>query len=213
MSPADTAPANETVQAGSPQQAPQAAHAPPAAEPQAVEQQPAGQTQDEQPPARQQPSVTAFQSLAQLDDMVALGMSSLALRLLDEEQLRWPQYSPDWYAFESKRITLLANSGRWQALLDSSNTLLENAIHGKQITELISQWFITQQVVAHLQLKQPQIALGKARHLLWNQPPGYDNAPVNKILRQLIVRAYLQLDDVVDAQKALQKYQQDYADA
>ena len=143
--------------------------------------------------------------------MVALGMSSLALTLLDDEQAQWPQYSPDWYAFEHKRISLLASSGRWQQLLHRSNELLDNAIPNKEITELIRQWFVTQQVVAHLQLKQPQPALQKARTLLWNQPAGIDNAPVNMVLRQLIVRAYLQLDDVEDAQKALQKYQQDYA--
>ncbi|MGB5396038.1 MAG: tetratricopeptide repeat protein [Gammaproteobacteria bacterium] len=157
-------------------------------------------------------SALAFQSLAQLDEMVALGMSSLALKLLDDEQAQWPQYSPDWYAFEHKRIILLASSGRWQELLQRSNQLLDNAVPNKEITELIRQWFITQQVVAHLQLKQPHPALQKARSLLWNQPAGIDNAPVNVVLRQLIVRAYLQLDDVDDAQKALQKYQQDYAD-
>ncbi len=156
-------------------------------------------------------SAIAFQSLAQLDEMVALGMSSLALRLLDDEQKRWPEYSPDWYAFENKRMVLLADSGRWQQLLTRSNALLAKAVSGKQITERISQWFIGQQVVAHLQLKQPEAALQKARLLLWNQPGGVDNAATNVVLRQLIVRAYLQLDDVIDARKALQKYQQDYA--
>lgn len=158
-------------------------------------------------------SILAFQSLAQLDQMVALGMSSLAIKLLDDEQTRWPAYSPDWYAFEYKRIVLLANSGRWQQLLDSSNALLKKAISGQQITPRIRQWFTSQQVVAHLHLKQPEIALQKARSVLWNQPAGVDNSKVDMVLRQLIVRAYLQLDDVDDAQKALQKYQQDYGNS
>jgi hypothetical protein len=158
-------------------------------------------------------SVLAFQSLAQLDQMVALGMSSLAIKLLDQEQNRLPAYSPDWYAFEYKRIVLFANSGRWQQLLDSSNAFLRKAIPGQQITPRIRQWFVSQQVVAHLHLKQPEIALQKARSLLWNQPAGVDNSRVDMVLRQLIIRAYLQLDDVDDAQKALQKYQQDYANS
>jgi hypothetical protein len=157
-------------------------------------------------------SALVFQSLAQLDEMVALGMSSLALKLLDEEQTRWPQYSPDWYAFEYRGIVLLADSGRWQQLLSRSAELLDRAVPGKQISEQIRQWFISQQVVAHLQLKQPEPALQKARALLWNPVPGVDHAAVDAVLRQLIVRAYLQLDDLDDAQKALQKYQQDYAD-
>jgi len=157
-------------------------------------------------------STLVFQSLAQLDEMVALGMSSLALKLLDDEQIRWPKYSPDWYTFEYKRIVMLADSGRWQQLLSRSNELLNTAAMGKQITDQIRQWFISQQVVAHLQLKQPGDALQKARALLWNSAQGVDHADVDAVLRQLIVRAYLQLDDIDDAQKALQKYQQDYAD-
>ena len=158
-------------------------------------------------------SALAFQSLAQLDEMVALGMSSLALKLLDEEQAVWPEYTADWYAFEYRRISLLADSGRWQQLLSRSSDLLDKAILNQHITEQVRQWFIGQQIVAHLQLKQPEAALQKARSLLWNPPQGVDNAAVNIVLRQLIVRAYLQLDDVADAQKALQKYQQDYATA
>ena len=48
-----------------------------------------------------------FESLAQMNKLIALGVPSLALSLLDEEQNKYRQFSPDWYSFEYKRILSL----------------------------------------------------------------------------------------------------------
>ncbi len=160
-----------------------------------------------------QPSALTFESLAQLDEMVALGMSSLALSLLDDQQAPWPAYSPDWYALEHKRILLLAAASQWQTLLARSEQLLQQAKPDVQINANIRHWYRSQQVVAHLQLRQSARALEKARDLLWNPPNGEHHGEVISVLRQLVIRAYLQMHNHVDAQKALLRYAQDYPDA
>ena len=55
-----------------------------------------------------------FQSLAQMDELIALGVPSLALSLLDSEQKNYQQFTPDWYGFEYKHILLMAELDQWQ---------------------------------------------------------------------------------------------------
>ena len=52
-------------------------------------------------------SVT-FKSLTQMNELIELGVPALALSLLEDEQKKRPAFSADWYAFEYKRILLLA---------------------------------------------------------------------------------------------------------
>ena len=108
-----------------------------------------------------------FQSLAQMDELVNLGLPALALRLLSLEQAKWPTYSPDWYAFEHKRISLLSQLENWQGIIKRTELLLKDAVPGQQITAKISQWFITQQIIARLRLGQAEQALSQLRNLLW----------------------------------------------
>lgn len=162
-------------------------------------------------PKAQNKSSLAFYSLEQMDELARLGMPALALRLSTQQKRRWPIYSPQWYAFERKRISLLAVIENWQAIIDSADKLLKNAVPGKQITEQISQWFITQQIIARLQLRQPEKALSQVRKLLWN--PDNVNAysrPV-ALWRRLVIRAYLLMRADDDAQSALLRYQLDYS--
>lgn len=156
-------------------------------------------------------SSLAFYSLEQMDELARLGMPALALRLSTQQQQRWPMYSPQWYAFERKRISLLAVIENWQAIIDSADKLLKNVVPGKQITGQIRQWFITQQIIARLQLRQPEKALSQVRKLLWNPDNvNADSRPV-ALWRRLVVRAYLLMHADDDAQSALLRYQQDYS--
>ena len=58
------------------------------------------------PPVDNKQSVT-FKSLAQMNELIELGVPALALSLLDDEQKKRPAFSADWYAFEYKRILLM----------------------------------------------------------------------------------------------------------
>ena len=162
-------------------------------------------------PQPQKKSALAFQSLEQMDELSRLGMPALALRLLTQEQQHWPVYSSDWYIFERKRISLLSAIEDWQAIIDSTEKLLSNALPGKQISEPISQWFMTQQIIARLQLRQPEMALAQVRKLLWNASDvNADSSPV-ALWRRLVIRAYLLMHEDDNARRALLRYQQDYS--
>ena len=156
-------------------------------------------------------SPVVFESLEQMDELVELGVPALALRLLKEEQHRWPEYSPDWYAFEQKHIILLFAVDDLQTIIDRTENLLAKALPKKQITVEISQWFISQQVIARLELHQPEEALTQLRTLLWNTERPVTNSNLIALWRRLIVRAYLLMNADSDAQKALLRYQQDYS--
>ncbi|MDH5711057.1 MAG: hypothetical protein OEZ15_05275 [Gammaproteobacteria bacterium] len=163
------------------------------------------------------PSVV-FVSLEQMDELVQLGLPSLALSLLSQEQKKWPVYSPDWYAFERKHISLLSTLEDWQAVIDRTRLLLKEAEPGRQITRQIAHWFQTQQVIAQLRLGQAEQALIQLRGLLWHSDKpetGTLSEPVSSDLvalwRRLVIRAYLAMNVDIDAQKSLLRYQVDYS--
>lgn len=155
-------------------------------------------------------SVT-FESLAQLDELASLGMPALALRLLGQRQQHLPKYSPDWYAFERKRIIYLSALEDWQSIIDSTDKLLKKAEPGIQITVQISQWFMSQQIIARLQMRQPAQALSEVRKLLWSNGKLKANSSTVALWRRLVIRAYLLMHADDDAQRALLRYQQDYS--
>lgn len=164
---------------------------------------------EELTPSKNSPVV--FESLEQMDELVELGLPALALRLLKQEQQRWPMFSPDWYAFEQKHIILLSAVDNWQAVIDRTENLLAHAQPGKQITVEISQWFTSQQIIARLKLRQPEKALSLLRALLWNTQKPVTDSNLIALWRRLIVRAYLLMNADGDAQKALLRYRQDYS--
>jgi len=162
-------------------------------------------------PQSKDKSPLTFNSLEQMDELAALGMPALALHLLSQEQQRWPKYSPEWYVFERKRISLLSAVEDWHAIIDSTDKVLKEAKPGKQITEAISQWFMSQQIIARLQLRQPEKALSELRKLLWSTNKVNASSSPIALWRRLVIRAYLLMQADDDAQIALQRYQQDYS--
>jgi len=154
-------------------------------------------------------SVT-FKSLAQMNELIELGVPALALSLLEDEQKKRPAFSADWYAFEYKRILLLSALERWKTLIERTQWLFDTARKNRHITKKIRLWFETQQVIARLQLKQSEQALNQLQHLLWNTSPEYRDPSLPVIWRRLVIRAYLQLQADDDARRALVKYERDY---
>jgi tetratricopeptide (TPR) repeat protein len=177
--------------------------------------------EQEQPAATQQsdsstetslpgPQSLAFKSLEQLEELTQIGLSGLALRMIEHQQKIYPEFTPDWYAFEFKRIQTLSSLEQWQDIIDRADILLAKATPGQQITPRIAGWFKTQRAMALLKLGDAEQALSETRALLW-QGKGEDR-DLTAFWRRLIIRAYLQLDNAEDAHKGLLKYRQDYGD-
>lgn len=159
------------------------------------------------------PSPVAFQSLGQMDELVQLGVPALALRILSREQKKLPIYSPDWYAFERKHISLLGALDDWQKVIDRIESLLTQTIPSKKIEMHMYQWFSTQQVIARLRLGQAEKALSQLRNLLWSSSTtkaASKNSEIIALWRRLVIRAYLAMNADVDVQKSLLRYQHDY---
>jgi len=154
-------------------------------------------------------SVT-FKSLAQMNELIALGVPALALSLLEGEQKKRPAFSADWYTFEYKRIVLLSALERWNKIVERTQWLFDTAKREGHITKKIRLWFETQQVIARLQLKQSEQALNQLQYLLWSTEPANRDPSLPAVWRRLVIRAYLQLQADDDARRALVKYERDY---
>ena len=151
-----------------------------------------------------------FKSLAQMNEITALGMPALAFSLLEREQSIRQKFTADWYAFEYKRINLLIVLERWQPLIDRTQWLFDTALPDKQITQKIRFWFETQQVIAKLHLKQSAKALMQLQQLLWQSRIEDRDPSLPSVWRRLVIRAYLQMQNDDDARRALVKYDRDY---
>jgi hypothetical protein len=152
----------------------------------------------------------AFRSLEQVSELTQIGLSGLAMRMIEQQQKLYPEFTPDWYAFEFSYIETLSALERWQDIIDRSDQLLAKAVPGKQITPKIAGWFRSQKAMALLKLGEAEQALNEARSLLW-EGRGEDRDRT-ALWRRLIIRAYLQMDYAEDANKGLLKYRQDYGD-
>ena len=152
----------------------------------------------------------AFKSIEQVNELSQIGLSGLAMRMIEQQQKLYPEFTPDWYAFEFAYVQTLSSLEQWQAIIDRSDQLLARAVPGQQITPKITAWFRTQRAIALLKLGEAEQALNETRSLLWE---GRDEDRDRIALwRRLIIRAYLQLDYAEDANKGLLKYRQDYGD-
>lgn len=160
-------------------------------------------------PADKKQSVT-FESLAQMNQLIELGVPALALSLLEDEQKKRQHFTADWYAFEYKRILLLSSLEQWHELIIRTQWLFDTAQREGHITHKIRLWFETQQVIAKLQLKQSEQALKQLQELLWQSKAENRDASLPAVWRRLVIRAYLQLHNDDDARKALVKYERDY---
>ncbi|MBL4711961.1 MAG: hypothetical protein JKX75_05600 [Gammaproteobacteria bacterium] len=156
-------------------------------------------------------SSVTFQSLAQMNALIELGVPGLALSLLDDEQKKRQLYTADWYAFEYKRILLMAALEQWAQLVERTQWLFEKANRDGHITKKIRLWFETQQVIARLQLKQREKALSQLQIMLWQTKAENQDKALLAAWRRLVTRAYLQLQRDDDARRALVKYEVDYA--
>ncbi len=162
-------------------------------------------------PAIPQPQESlSFKSIEQLNELTQIGLSGLAIRMIEQQQKLYPEFTPDWYAFEFKYVQTQLSLEHWQQVIDRVDLVLNKAIPGQQITPKIANWFKTQKAIAFLRLGDAEMALKQARSLLW-EGKGKDR-DLTALWRRLIIRAYLQLYYYDDANKGLVRYRQDYGD-
>ena len=158
----------------------------------------------------QEQSSLAFKSLEQLSELTQIGLSGLAMRMIEQQQKLYPEFGPDWYAFEFKYFQTLSAQERWQDIIDRSDRLLVKARQGQDITPKIARWFKSQKAIALLKLGEVEQSLQLTRQLIWEG--GGEDRDRTAFWRSQIIRAYLQLDYAHDANKALRKYRRDYGD-
>lgn len=155
-------------------------------------------------------TTVTFESLAQMNELIELGVPALALSLLEREQEKREQFTADWYAFEYRRILLLSALEQWQQIIERTSWLFDTADANKQITRKIGLWFETQQVMANIQLKNSELALDQLQSLLWGTEATHRDPSLPAVWRRLVIRIYLQMQKDDDARKALVKYERDY---
>ena len=109
----------------------------------------------------------AYKSLEQLSELTDIGLSGLAMRMLEHQQRQYREFSPEWYAFEFHYFKTLSALERWQDIIDRADQLLDRAEQGRQITPKITQWIESQQAIALLQLGEAEQSLQLTRRLLW----------------------------------------------
>lgn len=139
-------------------------------------------------------------------------MPELALRLLQQQQpALTAENAADWLLWEKKRMQLLRQLGLWQAVLERSSAQekLLSSITSSALTLADRAWLQTQQVQALIETHQYPEALNRLQKLLW-QTPATDDFVWQ--WRQQLIDVYLGMDDIDDAERAMRRYGEDYAD-
>ena len=163
-------------------------------------------------PAQAQITENSTQPFKEIDELLSLGTPGLALRILEEKQ---PALSVDnqqhWLEWEKKRIQLMQQLRHWSPLVERIIKNRQN-IKDKKLEEISQQdinWFTTQQVKAYLSLKNDSDALPLLSKMLWHTDEFVESDDI-ATWRRLVIRSYLQMNKVEDAQRAMRRYLQDY---
>lgn len=144
------------------------------------------------------PAVSAESSDA-IAYLIRGGALELALKRLDEEQAQ--ATGADWLVFERRRLELYAARHQWDVLSQRVDRAPLN------LPEDFRRWALRQAAEARLALNDSPGARRYLRELLWqHELPETDAAAA----RRLVIRSYLQEDNLSDAQTGLQRYTQDY---
>ena len=165
------------------------------------------------PRGQTKPSVAATdaQSLAQLDELISLGLPALALRLIEQHQSASEAFSPPWYRYERKRISVLVIMQDWKQIIERTRQVVQNNPRVGLLPDQVQEWFLTQQSIALLSEDETEEALSVLRNLIWSDAQ-YDRAVVFALWRRLVIRLYLRQGNIADAEDAMLRYNYDYRD-
>jgi hypothetical protein len=161
------------------------------------------QTEQEGNPVQPPPA------LQRINELLALGVPELALSFVERAQ---PELNEDnvqyWLLLEQQRYRLFRQLEMWQGLIERG--AMHQPLYEKYlITYADRNWFTSQQIRAHLQLKHYRVALTRLQQNLWREKNQLDTDVV-ALWRRLVIRSYLNLNQVDDAQRAMRRYRQDY---
>ena len=162
-------------------------------------------------PAAGEEAARAQRSIAQLDELIELGLPATALSIINQNQQAARPYSPDWYRFERKRISVLTLLEDWPQIIERTRDLLGDSQRVARLPQPVSDWFLTQQAIALVRSGQAEAALRVLRRLIWS-PARYERGALFALWRQLVVRAYLVEGNIRDAETAMLRYDYDYRD-
>ncbi len=162
-------------------------------------------------PAAAEEAARAQRTIAQLDELIELGLPATALSIINQNQQAARPYSADWYLFERKRISVLTLLEDWPQIIDRTRKLLGDSQRVARLPQPVTDWFLTQQAIALVKSGQAEAALQVLRKLIWS-PARYERGALFALWRQLVVRAYLVDDNIRDAETAMLRYDYDYRD-
>ena len=131
------------------------------------------------------------------------GAPNLALSLMDQSQPDPESNMPGWLFFEEQRLNIMNDWQQWPALIQRLSRVPEGA------PDSFKQFAGLQLANAYLQSDQPHQALSVLQTLIW-QPYGEYKERDLLLYRRLVVRAYLLADQLADARKSINRYEQDY---
>lgn len=138
--------------------------------------------------------------LERIAAVAAGGATELALRLLDQHHPPLDQQE-QWLRFEQQRLTLLADTERWDEISRRVDALPPGLPEG------FTQWALLEAAKARLAAEDGAGARRYLRRLIWG---GATDANTFANWRRLVIRSYLVDNDVADAHAALLRYKQDY---
>ncbi|MCW9013257.1 MAG: hypothetical protein OQL06_05700 [Gammaproteobacteria bacterium] len=146
-----------------------------------------------------------------IDELIALGTPGLALRITKKNQPDLNKKNLEiWLLWEQKRILLLEYLERWDEIVKRI-AQQEPSLKRFTVATADRNWFLTRKVKANLQLNNNQQALEQLQELLWNVN-AYVSSDVIAMWRRLIIRTYMNMGLLEDAQHAMRRYQQDYGE-
>jgi len=141
-------------------------------------------------------------TLQEIRHMADIGAPTLALELLQRDQPPAEQDIASWMDWEYARIELAGRLRRWQEI-DQRLSILPPAAN-----DTFRIWATARRGKALLEQGKPDQALVAARQSLW-VISGQDEAAIMP-LRRLIIRAYLNMGKLGDAEIAMIRFRQDY---
>lgn len=142
--------------------------------------------------------------LREVELLVQSGASSLALKLLDQEQPKRQQNPESWLEWEKQRITLYRQSHDWKKLVQR----LGNAPDWVPLE--FARWSLEQVAQAHIEQKETDEALAALRQLIWSSDNDDQMAAAYlPAWRQMVIQAYLLAGNIPDAEVAMLRFQQD----
>lgn len=126
----------------------------------------------------------------------------LSIRLIDEYQPKEDIDSELWFAWEKKRLQLMAGLSHWLDIVDQISSYSDTVFLKNEA------WFSLLNARALLKVSKPLSVRENLRKLLWSE---LELTPEQiATARRLIIRSYLAEDKAHDAQRAMLRYQQDY---